>query len=187
MISSLESLMAYQSKESHKSNGITYDLQLTPPMVIGVCKSYIRLSLANSNKPMDTGDITSDGLGRDDLSAAISHLLSAVTRTVQSKTITRGVDEAHPQGGLMKYRFSYEKEPRLTDVDRELFSHGDYDCQRLFRAKEGQVAALLQNRKCACMPWKVVYGFSEVMFKTQQEAMDFCSQRFQPVQKESER
>lgn len=87
----------------------------------------------------------------------------------------------------MKYRFSYENEPRLTDADRELFSHGDYDCQRLFKTKEGQIAALLQNRKGTCMPWKVVYGFSEVMFKTQQEAMDFCSQRFQPVQKESER
>ena len=75
-ISSLESLMTYKSKESHKSNGMTYDLQLTPPMVIGVCKSYIRLSLANSNKPMDTGDIASDGLGRNDLRTVISHLLS---------------------------------------------------------------------------------------------------------------
>jgi|GEM_PF-4490082 len=85
-ISSLESLMTYKSKESHKSNGMTYDLQLTPPMVIGVCKSYIRLLKANSPRPVVSGGTAGDGPWRDDLRTAASNLISAASRIVQSRT-----------------------------------------------------------------------------------------------------
>lgn len=78
----------------------------------------------------------------------------------------------------MKFKFTYNKKPKLTASDVSSFSQGDYECRFLLQTMGGKPVAVLQNNDPSCDIWKVQYGFSTVFFGTYAEAMDYCRERF---------
>jgi hypothetical protein len=78
----------------------------------------------------------------------------------------------------MKFRFTYDKKPKLSVKDKAAFSHGDYECRFLMQTMNGQPVAILQRNDPDCDIWKVQYGFSCVFFGTYAEAMEYCRERF---------
>lgn len=78
----------------------------------------------------------------------------------------------------MIHRFIYQKKPVYTQADAAMFSRGDFTCIRLFLTKNSKPVALSEGNNKAQYKWRVQYGFSCVVFKTYQEAIDFCRERF---------
>ena len=60
----------------------------------------------------------------------------------------------------MKFRFFYDRKPKLTARDTDCFSHGDYKCHHLFQNRRGQPVAISQHKDLGI--WKVHHGFSTV-------------------------
>ena len=79
----------------------------------------------------------------------------------------------------MKFRFFYDRKPKLTTRDADCFSHGDYKCYHLFQNRHGQPVAISQHKGLGI--WKVHHGFSTVFFGTEEEAMDYCRARYQDL------
>ena len=46
----------------------------------------------------------------------------------------------------MKFRFFYDRKPKLTARDSDCFSHGDYKCHHLFQNRHGQPVAISQHK-----------------------------------------
>ena len=76
----------------------------------------------------------------------------------------------------MTFKFNYSKGPKMSAQDAKNYSHGNYECRRLWQTMKGQPVAIFQNTDNDV--WKVQYGFSSVFFGTYDEAMQFCRQRF---------
>ena len=79
----------------------------------------------------------------------------------------------------MKFRFFYDRKPKLTARDTDCFSHGDYKCHHLFQNRHGQPVAISQHKGLGI--WKVHHGFSTVFFGTEDEAMAYCGARYQDL------
>ncbi len=75
-------------------------------------------------------------------------------------------------------RFIYQQKPVYTQADTALFSKGDFTCIRLYLTKKGKPVALSEGNSAAHYKWRVQYGFSCVVFKTYEEAVRFCRERF---------
>ena len=75
-------------------------------------------------------------------------------------------------------RFIYQQKPVYTQTDTALFSKGDFTCIRLYLTKKGKPVALSEGNSAAHYKWRVQYGFSCVVFKTYEEAVRFCRERF---------
>ncbi len=76
----------------------------------------------------------------------------------------------------MRYNFFYGTTPRLTEKDAEMFSRGDYQCQRLLQTRGGSPVIVLRNTVSDI--WMVQNGFSSVYFGDYSEAMAYCRTRF---------
>ena len=76
----------------------------------------------------------------------------------------------------MKFRFFYDRNPKLTARDKDIFSHGDYKCHHLFQNRRGRPVAISQHKDLGI--WKVHHGFSTILFGTEAEAMNYCRERF---------
>ena len=57
------------------------------------------------------------------------------------------------------------------------FSDRNYEGIQLRKTKEGMPVIISQSRKTAPLMWKVSYGFSQIFFRTFDEAIEFCSSR----------
>lgn len=75
-------------------------------------------------------------------------------------------------------RFIYQKKPVYTQADKSMFSTRDFTCVNLFLTKSGKPAALSEGNSAAHYKWRVQYGFSCVVFKTYEDAIRFCRERF---------
>ena len=78
----------------------------------------------------------------------------------------------------MKYHFYYGAKPEFNKADLENFSGGDYECCDLMKDGKGQPVLILKNTKADCPVWKVMYGFSTVVFSSFDEAKAFCNKHF---------
>ena len=78
----------------------------------------------------------------------------------------------------MIHRFIYQQKPVYTQADTALFSKGGFTCIRLYLTKKGKPVALSEGNSAAHYKWRVQYGFSCVVFKTYEEAVRFCRERF---------
>ena len=63
------------------------------------------------------------------------------------------------------------------------FSDGNYEGIQLRRAKDGMTVIITKSRKTAPLMWRVVYGFSEVYFRTFSDAVEFCNSRGMEIMK----
>lgn len=57
------------------------------------------------------------------------------------------------------------------------FSDRNYEGIQLRKTKEGMPVIISQSRKTAPLMWKVSYGFSQIFFRTFDEAIEFCGSR----------
>lgn len=76
----------------------------------------------------------------------------------------------------MKKRFFYGTEPKLCENDKPRFSRGNCVCKHLFQTLKGAPVAISQNSENGI--WQVEYGFSCVVFQTEDDALAFCKKRF---------
>ena len=73
----------------------------------------------------------------------------------------------------------YGEMPKLTEKDKSGYSRNGYNCVALFRTKKGlPVIVSSCDSKLRRTIWKVEYGYSCIVFKTYDEAMEFCESRF---------
>lgn len=72
----------------------------------------------------------------------------------------------------------YGTKPKLTEKDKTMFSRGKFECKALFKNSKGNPVVLSQCKDPAFPIWKVECGFSCFVFKTYDEAMDFCKGRY---------
>lgn len=78
----------------------------------------------------------------------------------------------------MKYKVFYGAAPHLTDSDKAMFSRKGYRCETLLQNHKGMPVAVSRSTDPGPAIWKVEYGFSCILFGTQDEAMAFCRERF---------
>ncbi len=65
-------------------------------------------------------------------------------------------------------------QPRLKVAD---FSDDRYDGVQLRKSESNKIVIIMKSKQPTPMEWKVVYGNSEVFFKTLEDAVEFCKER----------
>ena len=73
----------------------------------------------------------------------------------------------------MRFRFFHGGNAIYSTKD---FDTKNYECQKLFKTKGGKPVALSKHKTMDM--WKVTYNFSTVMFRSYDEAVTFCNERF---------
>ena len=68
-------------------------------------------------------------------------------------------------------------------MDPSDFSDRSYDGIQLRKARNGMPVIIMQSKRTAPLMWKVVYGFSEVYFRSFAEAVEFCNSRGMEIMK----
>ena len=76
----------------------------------------------------------------------------------------------------MRFPVFYGTKPKLSINDLDNFSRGDYKCRILLQTKRGAPVAISEHKDTGI--WKVSHGFSNVVFGTKAEALDYCKGRF---------
>lgn len=85
-------------------------------------------------------------------------------------------------GGFgMQHKIYYGTKPTFSSKDVSCFSRGKYECKALMRNKGGQPVVISQCKDKDFPVWKVEYGYSCLIFLSFDDAMDFCSGRFEKV------
>ena len=57
------------------------------------------------------------------------------------------------------------------------YSNRDYEGIQLRKTKKGMPVVISRSRKTAPLEWKVSFGFSQIFFRTFDEAVEFCNSR----------
>ena len=78
----------------------------------------------------------------------------------------------------MKYKFYYGEKPKFTDADLDNYSSDSYECRDMMKDSKGKPVLILENSQAKTPIWKVIYGFSTVVFSTYDEVKAFCKGRF---------
>lgn len=76
----------------------------------------------------------------------------------------------------MRFPVFYGTKPKLSMNDLDNFSRGDYKCRILLQTKRGAPVTISEHKDTGI--WKVSHGFSNVVFGTKAEALDYCKGRF---------
>lgn len=96
------------------------------------------------------------------------------------------VTDCHPPLTIRKEKQKMRFVPigLYDDDDRGLYYMGpsdysdkNYDGIELRKDRKGMPVVISRSRKTAPMMWKVSYGFSQIFFRTFDEAVEFCSSR----------
>ncbi len=69
--------------------------------------------------------------------------------------------------------------PKVSDYDSE-----EYDAVELRSDRKENPVVIMHCKQTAPLTWKVVYGFSEVYFRSFAEAVEFCNTRGFKLMKE---
>ena len=64
------------------------------------------------------------------------------------------------------------------------FSDKAYDGVEMRCTDKGLPVVIMHSKETAPLMWKVVYGFSQVYFRSFAEAVDFCNSRGMKIMKE---
>ena len=57
------------------------------------------------------------------------------------------------------------------------YSDRNYEGVQLRKTKKGTPVIISRSKKTSPMEWKVSYGFSQIFFRTFDEAIEFCGSR----------
>lgn len=85
------------------------------------------------------------------------------------------------RGGNMRNRFYYGIDMKLTNADKQMFSHGNYTCKELFQTRTGMPVAILQHNDPDFPVWKITYGFSCLVFGSYELALEYCKGKFRTL------
>jgi len=79
----------------------------------------------------------------------------------------------------------YEKDSRLPLYAKASdLSDEHYDGIQMRKSRDGHPVIVMRSKKSAPLPWKVAYGFSEIYFRSFEEAINFCNSRGMQLVKE---
>lgn len=84
-------------------------------------------------------------------------------------------------GGDMRNRFYYGIDMKLTNADKQMFSHGNYTCKELFQTSTGMPVAILKHNDPEFPVWKITYGFSSLVFGSYELALEYCKGKFRTL------
>ena len=70
-----------------------------------------------------------------------------------------------------------EKRDALRFMNASDYSDRDYDGIQLRKWKDNMPVLISHSKKTAPLMWRVSYGFSQIFFRTFEEAVEFCSSR----------
>ena len=70
-----------------------------------------------------------------------------------------------------------EKRDALRFMKASDYSDRDYDGIQLRKWKDNMPVLISRSKKTAPLMWRVSYGFSQIFFRTFEEAVEFCSSR----------
>lgn len=76
----------------------------------------------------------------------------------------------------MRYPVFYGIKPKLSMLNVDNLSHGNYQGRILLQTKRGGPVVIAQHKETGI--WMVGYGFSTVLFGTKEEALAYCEGRF---------
>ncbi len=66
----------------------------------------------------------------------------------------------------------------LESMDADDFTDDKYTGRTLMRHPGGMMAVLMQSKEIVPYPWRIVYGFTALYFKTRKEALDYCHEHY---------
>ncbi|MDO4648978.1 MAG: hypothetical protein Q4B26_10040 [Eubacteriales bacterium] len=66
------------------------------------------------------------------------------------------------------------------------FSNSAYDGVRLFEGRNNTPVIVMKSKTTAPLMWKVVYGFSQIFFRSFEDAIAFCESRGMQMIKEQD-
>ena len=69
-------------------------------------------------------------------------------------------------------------------VDAASFSDKNFDGVEVRKAPGGMPVIIMRSKKTAPLMWRVIYGFSQIYFRSFAEAVDFCNRRGMKLMKE---
>lgn len=75
-------------------------------------------------------------------------------------------------------RIYYGSDFHLSESDKSIFNHGNYICRTLLQTRQGAPVAVMQNVSDNIPVWKIVYGYSCIVFPTYEDAMAYCRNKF---------
>lgn len=79
----------------------------------------------------------------------------------------------------------YDTDSRLPLYAKAADLSGDrYDGIQMRKSRDGYPVIVMRGKNTAPLPWKVAYGFSEIYFRSFEEAIDFCNSRGMKLVKE---
>ena len=84
-------------------------------------------------------------------------------------------------GGNMRYKFYFGNEKKLTAADKQMFNHGNYTCRELFQTSTGMPVAILKHNDPEFPVWKIVHGFSCMVFGSYDLALEYCKGKFRTL------
>ncbi len=66
------------------------------------------------------------------------------------------------------------------------FSNNAYDGVQMFEGRNNTPVIVMKSKTTAPLMWKVVYGFSQIFFRSFEEAIAFCESRGMQMIKEQD-
>ncbi len=80
-----------------------------------------------------------------------------------------------------------DADPKAHRMRASDFSNDRYDGVELRSDRKQNPVVIMRSRQTDPLNWKVVYGFSQVFFRTFAEAVEFCNSRsFQLIKEQME-
>ena len=80
-----------------------------------------------------------------------------------------------------------DSDTRTLHMKASDYSTAAYDAVELRSGQKQDPVIIMRSKRTAPLMWKVVYGFSEVFFRSFAEAVEFCNSRgFQLVKEQME-
>lgn len=84
-------------------------------------------------------------------------------------------------GGDMRHKFYFGNEQKLTAADKQMFNHGNYTCKELFQTSTGMPVVILKHNDPEFPVWKIVHGFSCMVFGSYDLALEYCKGKFRTL------
>ncbi len=81
--------------------------------------------------------------------------------------------------GMIGSNNSYYKYCKASD-----FSNDTFEGVRLFEGQNNTPVIIMKSKTTAPLMWKVMYGFSQIFFRSFEEAIAFCESRGMKMIKE---
>lgn len=78
----------------------------------------------------------------------------------------------------------YGETPKFTNIDKAMFSRGNYECRMILQNRRNKPVAILQSKDGDFPIWKIESDFFCVVFPSYETAFAFCRERYQSMDEE---